>query len=66
MKKLKFIWLIVLLVGLFQVRAQWPEFNQAHPVSCQWSPFNYRADGYFENVFVVNSELQFLDGYITF
>jgi hypothetical protein len=64
MKKLLFS--LVILFNAILAHAQWPEFNQAHPVSCQWSPFNYRADGYFENVFVVNSELQFLDGYIAF
>ncbi|MFM1931478.1 MAG: hypothetical protein RL226_781, partial [Bacteroidota bacterium] len=46
--------------------AQWPEFNRAHPVSCQWPAFNYQAHGYFENVFVVDTIPNFYDGYVAF
>ena len=46
--------------------AQWPAFNQAHPVSCQWPAYNYQAHGFFENVFVVDITPNFYDGYLTF
>jgi hypothetical protein len=49
-----------------QCAAQWSAFNQAHPVSCQWPPFNYTAHGYFENVFVVDTLPNFYDGYLVF
>ena len=46
--------------------AQWPEFNRAHPVSCQWAPFNYYADGAFENVFIIDTFPNYWDGYLAF
>jgi Secretion system C-terminal sorting domain len=46
--------------------AQWPEFNRAHPVSCQWAPYNYIDDGAFENVFVIDTNPNYYDGYMTF
>jgi hypothetical protein len=46
--------------------AQWPAFNQAHPVSCQWPAFNYTAQGFFENVFVIDAASNYNDGYLTF
>ena len=46
--------------------AQWPIFNQALPVSCQWPAFNYQAHGTFENVFVVDILSNFYDGYLAF
>jgi hypothetical protein len=46
--------------------AQWSEFNRAHPVSCQWAPYNYLAQGYLENIFVVDTNPNFYDGYLCF
>lgn len=46
--------------------AQWPEFNRAHPVSCQWPAFNYNAHGYFENVFVIDTIPSFYNGFVVF
>ncbi|MFM9421573.1 MAG: T9SS type A sorting domain-containing protein [Bacteroidota bacterium] len=63
MKNFCFLFLIALSYKTF---AQWPEFNQAHPVSCQWPAYNYQAHGFFENVFVVDISPNFYDGYISF
>ena len=46
--------------------SQWPTFNQAHPVSCQEPPFNYLAQGYLANIFIVDTTPNFYDGYIVF
>jgi hypothetical protein len=46
--------------------AQWPEFNQAHPVSCQWPAYNYTAHGEPENIFVIDAPNNFYDGYLAF
>ena len=46
--------------------AQWPTFNQAHPVSCQWPPYNYTSHGVFENVFSVDETNNYFDGYLAF
>jgi len=59
------------LLGIFlfiysHTFAQWPTFNQAHPVSCQWPPYNYIDDGAFENVFIVDTNPDYFDGYMTF
>ena len=61
----KFVYLLFCALTT-QCAAQWSEFNQAHPVSCQWPPFNYTAHGYFENVFVVDTLPNFYDGYLVF
>jgi hypothetical protein len=46
--------------------AQWEEFNQAHPVSCQWPAYNYQPHGQFDNVFVVDVDFNYYDGYLLF
>lgn len=63
---MKFIFLLYLALISTSCNAQWPEFNNAHPVSCQWPAFNYTAQGFFENVFVVDTIPNFYDGYLTF
>jgi hypothetical protein len=66
MKKIKFSWLVVLLFVHSQAEAQWPEFNRAHPVSCQWPSFNYNPQGFIENVFLIDTVSNFYDGYLLF
>ncbi len=63
---MKTICLLLLLALTHQTFSQWPEFNQAHPVSCQWPAFNYTAHGQFENVFVIDTIPNFYDGYLAF
>ena len=66
MKNFKFSWLVVLLFVHSQAKAQWPEFNRAHPVSCQWPSYNYNSQGFFENVFLIDTVSNFYDGYLLF
>jgi Secretion system C-terminal sorting domain len=63
---MKNICLLLLLSPSIQTIAQWPEFNQTHPISCQWPAFNYTANGEMENVFFVNTLPDFYDGYLLF
>lgn len=62
----KLLFSLVIVCNAFLVHAQWPEFNQAHPVSCQWPPYGYYANGYLENIFVVDTTPDFYDGYQIF
>lgn len=57
---------IIALFFCFKSQAQWPEFNRAHPVSCQWPPYNYNSAGAFENVFIVDTNPDWYDGYLAF
>jgi len=63
---MKNVWTILLVFASCSSFAQWPGFNQAHPVSCQWPAYNYLAHGFFENVFVVDISPNFYDGYLAF
>lgn len=60
------ILLLLFLFISFCSNAQWEEFNQAHPVSCQWPAYNYQAHGMLENVFVIDSVPNYYKGYLVF
>lgn len=60
-----FLSLMFILASAYSI-AQWHEFNWAHPVSCQWEPYDYQAGGFFENVVVVDTNHFFYDGYLFF
>ena len=62
--KLFFSLIFVLIQGYSF--AQWPGFNRAHPVSCQSPAYNYTAQGYLENVFVIDNVPNYEDGYLSF
>ena len=62
----KLLFSLVIICNALIVHAQWPEFNRAHPVSCQWPAYNYQAHGFFENVFVNDDAFNYYDGYLVF
>jgi Secretion system C-terminal sorting domain len=63
---MKHLFVLWITLSAWTCLGQWPEFNQVHPVSCQWPAYNYMAHGSFENVFVVDISPSFYDGYLTF
>ncbi|MFN5091821.1 MAG: hypothetical protein ACK5EW_01020 [Bacteroidota bacterium] len=62
----KLLFSLIIICNAFLLQAQWPEFNQAHPVSCQWPSYNYNSQGFFENVFLIDTVSNFYDGYLLF
>ncbi len=67
----KLLFSLVIVCNAFLVHAQWPEsqwpeFNLAHPVSCQWPSYNYNPHGYFENVFIIDTTPSFFNGFLMF
>ena len=62
---MKYLLFLIVTLSCRVCNAQWPEFNRAHPVSCQWPAFNYLAHGFFENVFVIDTIPDYYDGYLT-
>ncbi|MEN9347851.1 MAG: hypothetical protein RLZZ77_1362, partial [Bacteroidota bacterium] len=65
MSKSKFLFLFALLVSIVS-NAQWPLFNEVHPVSIQSPAYNYTAHGHFGNVIVIDTIPNYYDGYLVF
>lgn len=65
MSKSKFLILFALLISVVSF-AQWPLFNEAHPVSIQSPSYNYTAHGHFGNVIVIDTVPDYYDGYLVF
>lgn len=57
---------LVFIVLLFLSIDSNAQINTVHPVSWQDPPFNYTAHGFFQDVFVIDLEPDYFDGYLIF